>query len=171
MHANRINEPHTLPPSGPHLVCKRRKSRPKSLTCWYHTNLIICAKVHPVRTIAGLSHWMPGHSAGICTGPISGSTIHNAGSTPSRSGGGARTAMRSRMICGKKRTGHIPYQCPPDQPVRIQILKSYDSVPQGWEGSLKSLYIVIKLMEISLGYKGAGMPYTLIYVAKGWRNF
>jgi hypothetical protein len=58
---------------------------------------------------AGLSHEMPGHGAGICSGPISGSTMHNAGSMPFRSGGGARTATRSWMICGENSTGYVSY--------------------------------------------------------------
>jgi len=57
----------------------------------------------------GLSHGMPGHGSGICLGPISGSTMHNAGSTTSRSGGGVRTATHSWMICGE----HMePVTCP-----------------------------------------------------------
>jgi diadenosine tetraphosphate (Ap4A) HIT family hydrolase len=57
----------------------------------------------------GLSHGMPGLGSGICLGPISGSTMHNAGSTTSPSGGGVRTATHSWMICGE----HMePVTCP-----------------------------------------------------------
>jgi len=53
---------------------------------------------------AWLPHRIPGHGISICTGPISVFTMHNTGSTLSRSGGGARAAMRSWMICGDCKT-------------------------------------------------------------------
>jgi hypothetical protein len=84
-------------------------NRVKGLSCRYHSDLIICARALPARMTAGLSHGMPGHGAGICSGPISGSMMLNAGSTLSRSGGGARTATRSWMICGEFSTGYVSY--------------------------------------------------------------
>ena len=92
--------------------CHRTAHRPKGLSCRYHRDLIVCAKALPARMTAGLSHGMPGHGAGICSGPISGSMMQNAGSTPSRSGGGARTATRSWMICAEFSTGYVSYHCP-----------------------------------------------------------
>ena len=64
------------------------------------------------QTTAGLSHGTQRHGAGICSGPTSGSMMHDAGSTPSRSGGGARTATRSWMICGEFCGGEVSYHCP-----------------------------------------------------------
>ena len=58
---------------------------------------------------AGLFHGTPGHGSSICPGPISASTIHNAGSTTSPSGGGARPATRSGMMCGEPME---PIRCP-----------------------------------------------------------
>ena len=63
--------------------------------------LIVCVKAQPARITVWLLHQMPGPGTGICTGPTSGSTISNAGSIPFQSGGGARTATRSWMICGE----------------------------------------------------------------------
>jgi hypothetical protein len=60
---------------------------------------------------AGLSYRIPGHGAGICTEPISGSTMHTTGSTPSLLVGGVRTAMRSLMICGDTRKWIISEVC------------------------------------------------------------
>ena len=107
----------SLPASIPHLhivqpdmhPVARRQGRPKSLSCWYNRDWIVCVKALPARMTAWLPHRIPGHGAGICTGPISGSTMHNAGSTPSRSGGGARVATRLRMICGKNSSGFLLY--------------------------------------------------------------
>ena len=111
----------------------RTAHQPKGLSCRYLRDLIVCAKALPARMTAGLSHGMPGHGAGICSGPISGSTMHNAGSTPSRLGGGARTATRSWMICGEDSTGYVPYHCSRINPrIRTPFRRSsHTGLPSG----------------------------------------
>jgi hypothetical protein len=64
---------------------------------------------HPAQTTAGLPHGMQRNSAVISSGHISGSMMHNADSTLSRSGGGARIATRSWMTCGEESAGYVPF--------------------------------------------------------------
>ena len=68
---------------------------------------------------AGLSHGIPGYGSSICPGPISGSLMHNANSTMLPSGGGARPAMRSGMMCGEPME---PMNCPFCSPPSVEIV-------------------------------------------------
>jgi hypothetical protein len=75
--------------------------RPKGFSFRCHRDLIVCAQALPAPMNAGLFCGMQRPGAGICSGPMSGSMMLNAGSVPSRSGGGARTATRLSMTCGE----------------------------------------------------------------------
>ncbi len=68
---------------------------------------------------AGLSHGIPGYGSSICPGPISGSLMHNANSTMFPSGGGARPAMHSWMMCGEPME---PMNCPFCSPPSVEIV-------------------------------------------------
>ena len=92
------------PPSRQYPPCLQAKKRPVKKI--YHAIvtgiLIVCVQALSARMTAGLSHGMPGHGSGICPGPMSVSMMHTADSTWFPSGGGARTAMHSWMICGER---------------------------------------------------------------------
>ena len=70
---------------------------------------MVCVKPLPARMTAGLSCGIPGHGSSICPGLISGSMTKNTDSTTFPSGGGARPATHSWMMCGETME---PVNCP-----------------------------------------------------------
>ena len=81
----------------------------KSLSCHCHRDMMVCVKPLPARMTAGLSCGIPGHDSSICPGRISGSMTKNTDSTTFPSGGGARPATHSWMMCGETME---PVNCP-----------------------------------------------------------
>lgn len=91
----------------PPLPASKETTGQKDLSCHCDRDLFVCVQALSARMTAGLSQGMPGHVSGICQGPMSVSMIPTANSTWFPSGGGARTAMHSWMICGER--GNRPF--------------------------------------------------------------
>jgi hypothetical protein len=84
------------------------QDKPKHLSLLCRRDLIVCARALPARTNAARYYRTAGQNGSTCTGHTSKSVTGGAGSTRSRSAGGARHATRLSMISGR---GDLPHRC------------------------------------------------------------